>query len=158
MSIYAYTAMNGQGEEISMRTYEGKVLLIVNTASLCGFTSQYDQLQKLYEEYQEQGLEILGFPCNQFRGQEPGTDEEIAKFCSINYGVTFPLFAKVDVNGSDAHPLFQYLKKQARGFLGTSSIKWNFTKFLVNRSGNVVRRYSTAIEPKRIEHGIKKLL
>lgn len=157
MSIYEISAKTSQGEEKSLADYKGKVLLIVNTASKCGFTPQYKELQELYEKYHESGLEVLGFPCNQFLNQEPGSDEEIQSFCQLNYGVTFPLFAKVNVNGPEAHPLFQYLKQHAPGFL-TKEIKWNFTKFLVDQEGKVLKRYSPTTAPKEIEKDIKRLL
>ena len=156
--IYAFNAVTNQGKEVSLQQYAGNVLLVVNTASRCGFTPQYAELQRLYEKYHAQGLEVLGFPCNQFAGQEPGGDAEIAGFCSRNYGVTFPIFAKIDVNGKHAHPLFRYLKREARGFLGTTAIKWNFTKFLVDRDGRVVRRYAPNTKPLRLEQEIVRLL
>src|SRR5690606_17463547 len=131
--------------------YRGKVLLIVNTASKCGFTPQYEGLEKLHEEYLDRGLAILGFPCNQFGHQEPGDGAEITAFCQRNYGVSFPLFAKIDVNGADTHPLFEYLKSEAPGLLGTKAIKWNFTKFLVDKDGTVVRRYGSTDTPGAIE-------
>jgi glutathione peroxidase len=145
------------GDDIPFSTYKGKVLLIVNTASKCGFTPQFQGLQALYDEYQTQGLEILGFPCNQFAGQDPGSSEEIRSFCQINYGVTFPIFEKINVNGKDAAPLYQYLKKQKRGALG-SRIQWNFTKFLVDRQGNVVGRYAPDVKPEELKPDIEKLL
>lgn len=157
MSIYDITVETASGEEKSLQDYEGKVLLIVNTASKCGFTPQYQGLQELYEKYQDQGLVVLGFPCNQFGAQEPGSDEEIQSFCQINYGVKFPVFAKIDVNGSGAHPLFQYLKKEASGMLG-SAIKWNFTKFLVDRTGKVVDRFAPTTKPQDLENEIEKVL
>jgi len=158
MSVYDYSAASIRGEDVPLSRYEGNVLLIVNTASECGFTPQYKGLQELYEKYREQGFEVLGFPCNQFGGQEPGGEEQIAAFCETNYGVTFPMFAKVDVNGDGAHPLFQYLKKEAPGVLGTQAIKWNFTKFLVDRKGNVVRRYASTDAPESLEADIKAAL
>jgi glutathione peroxidase len=157
MSIYNFTAKTITGEEKSLADYKGKVLLIVNVASKCGFTPQYKGLQELYETYKDKGLEILAFPCNQFLGQEPGTNEEIKEFCERNYGVTFPLFAKIDVNGPNAHPLYQYLTKEAPGFL-TGAIKWNFTKFLVDREGNVVKRFAPATKPEELKEEIEKLL
>jgi glutathione peroxidase len=156
--IYSFQAVMNNGEEVSLQRYAGKVLLIVNTASRCGFTPQYAELQRLYEKYRERGLEILGFPCNQFANQEPGGNEEIAAFCSLQYGVTFPIFAKIEVNGKNAHPLFKYLKRRARGFLGTTAVKWNFTKFLVDREGRVVRRYAPNTKPSRLEQDIVRLL
>ncbi|WP_309122338.1 glutathione peroxidase [Paenibacillus sp.] len=158
MSVYDFSARTIRGEERSMSDYRGKVLLIVNTASECGFTPQYKGFQELYEKYRDDGLEILGFPCNQFGGQEPGDEAAIAGFCETNFGVTFPLFAKVDVNGDDAHPLFTYLTKQAPGILGTKSIKWNFTKFLVDRQGNVITRYASTDKPEDLERDIQKYL
>ncbi|ALC90182.1 glutathione peroxidase [Bacillus sp. FJAT-18017] len=158
MSVYEFEARTIKGEEVSMSDYEGKVLLIVNTASKCGFTPQYDGLQELYTEYKDKGLAVLGFPSNQFGGQEPGTEEQIESFCSLNYGVTFPMFAKVDVKGDDAHPLFEYLSKEAPGILGSKSIKWNFTKFLVDRDGKPVARYASTIKPGDIKKDIEKLL
>ena len=142
----------------SSTRYKGKALLIVNTASKCGFTPQYKGLEALYEKLHGKGLEILGFPCNQFGAQEPGSEKEIETFCEVNYGVTFPLFAKVDVNGDDAAPLYQYLKKAKPGLLGSEAIKWNFTKFLVDRKGNVVERYAPNAEPASLAGDIEKLL
>ena len=141
-----------------MADYAGKILLSVNTASHCGFTPQYADLEALYQRYRERGLVVLGFPCNQFGSQEPGEAEEIASFCQKNYGVSFPMFAKIDVNGNDAHPLYQYLKKAAPGLLGSEGIKWNFTKFLVDRQGEVVGRYAPATAPESIASDIEKLL
>lgn len=157
MNIYDYKVRNAKGVEVSMTEYQGKVLLIVNTATGCGFTPQYEGLQKLYDKYQDKGLEILDFPCNQFGHQAPGTEEEIQEFCTLRYKTTFPLFAKIDVNGKGAEPLFQYLKRQKGGFLG-DDIKWNFTKFLVSRNGTVVERYAPATKPEKIEDDILKLL
>ncbi len=148
--------LNGTKEQ--SLDYAGKLLLVVNVASECGFTSQYKDLQSLYEEFHAQGLEILAFPCNQFGGQEPGTPEQIEQFCSTKYGITFPIFQKTDVNGPDAHPLFEYLKTAAPGLLGTEAIKWNFTKFLIGRDGNPVKRYASASSPTSIGADIKKLL
>ncbi len=141
-----------------MADYAGKVLLIVNTASHCGFTPQYAALEALYQRYRERGLVVLGFPCNQFGSQEPGEAEEIASFCQKNYGVSFPMFAKIEVNGNEAHPLYQYLKKAAPGLLGSEGSKWNFTKFLVDRQGEVVERYAPATAPESIARDIEKLL
>ena len=155
--FYKLSAANQNGELISMSDYEGKVVLIVNTASECGYTPQYDGLQKLYENYKDDGLVILGFPCNQFGKQEPGTDAEIASFCKVNYGVTFPLFSKIDVNGKNTHPIFKFLKSEKGGMLG-KRINWNFTKFLVDRNGNVIDRFGTTTKPAEIEDDIKKLL
>lgn len=157
-SIYEFTAERLAGGSESLGEYTGKVLLIVNTASNCGFTPQYKDLQALYERYRERGLVVLGFPCNQFGAQEPGDAEEIASFCQTNYGVSFPMFAKIEVNGDQAHPLFQYLKKTAPGMLGSEGIKWNFTKFLVDRQGRVRERYAPATPPNAIASDIEKLL
>jgi glutathione peroxidase len=157
-SIYQFTVLNNQGENISLAQFKGKVVLIVNTASDCGFTPQYEGLQHLYEEYQQQGLEILAFPCNQFGKQEKGTNEEIKQFCDLRFNIKFPLFAKVDVNGEQAHPLFTFLKTKAPGILGSKAIKWNFTKFLVNRQGEVVKRFAPTVKPEMIKADIEKLL
>ncbi len=152
----ALTRLNGQTE--NLRDYAGKVLLVVNVASACGFTPQYKELQALYEEVKDAGLEILGFPCNQFGGQEPGSAEDIAQFCESRFGVTFPLFAKTDINGPHAHPLYQHLKSAAPGILGTEAIKWNFTKFLINREGNVVERYAPQQGARDIRKDLMPLL
>lgn len=157
MSVYDYIVQTASGKEQALAEYQGKVLLIVNTASKCGFTPQYGELQNLYDQYHDQGLEILAFPCDQFAHQEPGTNEEIQSFCQLNYGVTFPVFAKIDVNGSKAHPLYQYLRSQQGGVLG-DSIKWNFTKFLVGRDGNVVSRSAPAVDPEKMAEEIQVLL
>lgn len=158
MSVYDFTAQLLNGEDKALSDYQGKVLLIVNTASECGFTPQYKGLQEMYEQFKDQTFEILGFPCNQFGGQEPGSNEDIASFCQRNYGVSFPMFAKVDVNGDEAHPLFTYLKNEAPGALGSKSIKWNFTKFLVDKDGRVVKRYSSNDKPESIVDDIKDYL
>jgi glutathione peroxidase len=158
MSVYDYSVKNIRGEEVSMADYKDKVLLIVNTASKCGFTPQYTGLQKLHEDHAAEGFEVLGFPCNQFNHQEPGTEEDIASFCQLNHGVTFPLFAKIDVNGADAHPLYQHLTKEAPGLLGSKAVKWNFTKFLVDRNGKVLKRFAPTDTPEKIEAHIVKLL
>ncbi|MGG1365144.1 glutathione peroxidase [Priestia megaterium] len=158
MSVYEYSAKTIKDEDVSLSNYQGDVLLIVNTASKCGFTPQYKDLQALYEEEKENGLTVLGFPCNQFGGQEPGSSNDIEQFCELNYGVSFPMFAKVDVKGEYAHPLFTYLAEQAPGLLGSKGIKWNFTKFLVNRQGEVVKRYAPQTAPKDIQKDIKELL
>ncbi|KNH21513.1 MULTISPECIES: glutathione peroxidase [Priestia] len=158
MSVYEYSAKTIKNEDVSLSNYQGDVLLIVNTASKCGFTPQYKDLQALYEEEKENGLTVLGFPCNQFGGQEPGSSNDIEQFCELNYGVSFPMFAKVDVKGEHAHPLFTYLTEQAPGLLGSKGIKWNFTKFLVNRQGEVVKRYAPQTAPKDIQKDIKELL
>jgi glutathione peroxidase len=158
MSIYDFSVKTIQGEEKTLADYKGKVLLIVNTASKCGFTPQYQELQELYDQYRDQGFAVLGFPCNQFGQQEPGTEDEIAQFCQLNYGVTFPMFAKVDVNGANAHPLFDYLTDKAPGVFGTKAIKWNFTKFLVDRNGHVIERFAPKTKPGELKQEIEKLL
>ena len=157
MEIYDFKVEDSYGEEVGLSEYKGKVMLIVNTASKCGFTPQFEGLEKLYTELEGQGLAILGFPCNQFANQDPGTNEEIRNFCLMNYGVSFPMFAKIDVNGRAASPLYKYLKKEKGGSMG-SAIKWNFTKFLVDRDGNVVKRYAPTVEPEDIRDDITKLL
>jgi glutathione peroxidase len=156
-SVYDFTAKTLAGKDTSLADYKGEVLLIVNTASKCGFTPQYEGLEKLYEEHHPKGLSVLGFPCNQFGTQEPGSADEIGQFCQINYGVTFPMFAKIDVNGANAHPLYAYLKHEKPGLFG-DRIKWNFTKFLVDRDGTVVARYAPLTKPKDLEAPIAKLL
>ncbi|WP_251713206.1 glutathione peroxidase [Lactococcus ileimucosae] len=153
MSIYDFIVKGSQGEDVSLSAYEGKVLLVVNTATKCGFTPQYDGLQKLYENYKDEGLEILDFPCNQFKEQAPGTAEEINQFCSLNYGTTFPRFQKIDVNGENESPLYTWLKAEKGSPLG-KKIKWNFTKFLINRQGEVVARYAPATTPEKIAKDI----
>ena len=157
-SIYDFSADSLAGRKADLSAVKGKVLLVVNTASQCGFTPQYKGLEAIYEKYRDQGFEVLGFPCNQFGGQEPGADDAIAQFCEQNYGVKFPMFSKVDVNGSKAHPLFAWLKAQAPGILGTQDIKWNFTKFLVGRDGKVIDRYGPATRPDAIAGDIEKAL
>lgn len=157
-SIYDFDADRLTGAPTSLREYEGKVVLIVNTASKCGFTPQYAGLEALYKQYGGRGLVILGFPCNQFGHQEPGEGEEIAEFCQVNYGVSFPMFAKVEVNGDEAHPLFKHIKAEAPGLLGSKSIKWNFTKFLVNRQGQVVKRFAPNDAPEKLGPEIEALL
>lgn len=154
MSVYEFSANNNRGESVSLKDYEGKVLLIVNTASKCGFTPQYKGLEEVYKEYKDQGLEILAFPCNQFGSQEPGDADQISEFCELNFGVSFPLMEKIDVNGSDAHPLYNYLKAEAPGILGSKAIKWNFTKFLVNKDGEVLKRYGSNDKPEAIANDI----
>lgn len=156
--IYDITAHTLNGESLSLSTFQGKVLLIVNTASHCGFTGQYEGLETLYRKYKDQGFAVLGFPCNQFGAQEPGSAEEIGAFCEKNYGVSFPMFAKIDVNGPNAHPLFQLLKSEATGLLGTEGIKWNFTKFLVNRKGAIHARYAPTTRPADLDREIETLL
>jgi glutathione peroxidase len=157
-SIYDFKVKTIEGRIISLEDFRGKVLLIVNTASKCGFTPQYEELESIYKKYNAMGFEILGFPCNQFASQEQGTEEEILQFCQLNYSVTFPMFSKIEVNGNNSHPLYQFLKSEARGFLGTKEIKWNFTKFLVNRNGKVVARYAPAKKPTELESKILRLL
>jgi glutathione peroxidase len=157
-SVYDFSAQTLDGKEARLSDYAGQVLLIVNTASKCGFTPQYEGLEALYKAHAAEGLAVLGFPCNQFGAQEPGDAKEIASFCSLTYDVSFPMFAKVDVNGPKAHPLYAYLTKARRGVLGTTGIKWNFTKFLVDRKGNVVKRYAPTVKPEAIEADIKRLL
>lgn len=157
-TIADFTVTTNRGQDLELKDKLGKVLLVVNTASKCGFTPQYDGLEKLYETYKDRGFEVLGFPCNQFGGQEPGNADEIAEFCKVNFGVTFPLMQKVDVNGSAASPLFDWMKAEAPGVLGTKAIKWNFTKFLIDREGHVVRRYGPSDAPEGIAKDIEKLL
>jgi glutathione peroxidase len=151
MSIYDFEVKTINGETISMNMFQNKVLLIVNVASKCGFTSQYEGLENLYEKYKNKGFAILGFPCNQFMNQEPLNEDDIKSFCSITYGVTFPMFAKIDVNGEHTHPLYAYLKEAQKGLLGIEAIKWNFTKFLVDKSGIVVNRFAPATKPESLE-------
>jgi len=157
-SIYDFTVNDIHGKPVKLDRYKGKVMLVVNTASQCGFTPQYKGLEKLYEKFHEQGLEILAFPCNQFGEQEPGDEKEIAQFCELNYGVTFPMFAKVDVNGEKAAPVYKYLKAEKPGLLGSEGIKWNFTKFLVDRNGAVAGRFAPTVEPQALEGAIEALL
>jgi glutathione peroxidase len=158
MNVFDFQATSLDGKPVDLAQYRGKVLLIVNTASKCGFTPQYQGLELLYRRYQDQGVEVLGFPCNQFGGQEPGTEAEIGDFCEKNYGVSFPMFAKLDVNGDQAHPLFQHLKSEAPGVLGTEGIKWNFTKFLIGRDGKVVKRYAPQTKPEDIAEDVDRIL
>jgi glutathione peroxidase len=157
-SLYEFTARELGGEPVSLERYRDKVLLIVNTASECGFTPQYAGLQRLHDRYAARGFEVLGFPCNQFGKQEPGDAAQIGSFCEKQYGVAFPMFEKIDVKGPNAHPLYRYLTRQASGVLGTRWIKWNFTKFLVDRSGRVVKRYAPATKPEELEGDIEALL
>ena len=157
-TIYDFTAKNLAGQDTPLSTFRGQVLLIVNTASQCGFTPQYAGLENLYEKLHGQGLTILGFPCNQFGAQEPGSDAEIGAFCQTNYGITFPMFAKIDVNGANAHPLYEFLKHEKRGLFFTEAIKWNFTKFLVDRNGDVEARFAPNVKPEDLEAPVKKLL
>ncbi len=157
-SIYGFAPRDSKGGEKSLEDYRGQVLLIVNTASKCGFTPQFAGLESILEKYREQGFTILGFPCNQFGAQDPGSNDEIMEFCQLNYGVSFPMFGKIDVNGGDAEPLFKHLKKAAPGALGSERIKWNFTKFLINRDGEVVKRYAPTTKPEAIAADIEALL
>ena len=157
-SIYNIPVKTIDGKETTLAQWKDKVLLIVNVASKCGFTSQYKGLEDLYEKYKSKGLVIMGFPCNQFGAQEPGTEKDIQQFCSLTYNVTFPMFAKVDVNGANTHPLYAFLKKAEPGLLGTEGIKWNFTKFLVNKKGEVLKRYASATTPEAIDKEIAELL
>ncbi|TEU27370.1 glutathione peroxidase [Alkanindiges illinoisensis] len=157
-TIYDFSAEKLEGGTQALSDYAGKVVLIVNTASKCGFTPQFEGLEKVYEKYKDQGFVVLGFPCNQFASQDPGSNTDIGEFCQRNYGVSFPMFAKIDVNGSDAHPLYKYLTKEAKGLLGTEAVKWNFTKFLVGRDGNVIDRYATATKPEAMVKDIEKAL
>ncbi|TDL92715.1 glutathione peroxidase [Vibrio vulnificus] len=158
MSIYEFEVNKINGETISLEEYKGKVMIIVNTASKCGFSPQYDDLQSLYVQYKEDGVVVLGFPCNQFLNQEPGDDLEIDSYCKLNHGVTFPMFAKVNVKGKEAHPLFSYLTENAPGVMGSKSIKWNFTKFLIDRNGHIVSRFAPKTKPLEMEEDIKKLI
>ena len=158
MTVYDYSAQRLDGHEENLSEYRGQVLLIVNTASQCGFTPQYAGLESLYEKLHGDGFTILGFPCNQFGAQEPGSEAEIGQFCLKNYGVTFPMFAKIEVNGENAHPLYKYLKDAKPGLLGTEAIKWNFTKFLVNRKGEPVARYAPNTKPEELEKPVMALL
>ena len=157
-SVYDFSCQTTGGKKKSLSDYKGKVLLVVNTASKCGFTPQFGGLEELYEKYRDAGLEILGFPCNQFGKLDPGSNDEIQEFCQLNYGVSFPMFGKIEVNGGSADPLFKHLKKEAPGALGSQRIKWNFTKFLINAEGEVVKRYAPTVKPKDIEKDVKKLL
>lgn len=157
MSFYDFSAINIDGEEVKMEEYRGKVILVVNTASKCGLTPQLEGLESLYKEYKDKGLEILGFPCNQFAKQDPGSNKEINNFCLLNYGVSFTMFEKVDVNGKNQHPIYKFLKEQSKGILG-DDIKWNFTKFLIDREGNVLKRYAPVTSPDKIKMDMEKLL
>ena len=157
-NIYDFTATTITGQEKPMADFKGQVVLVVNTASKCGLTPQFKGLEALYESYKDKGLMVLGFPCNQFGGQEPGDEAAIGEFCSLTYDVTFPMFAKVDVNGDGTHPVFAFLKKGAPGILGTEGIKWNFTKFLVDREGKVLARYASALKPEDMADDIERLL
>ena len=157
-SIYDFEALQINGQSVPLSQYRGKVLLIVNTASACGFTPQFGGLEELHKEYAGQGLVVLGFPCNQFGAQDPGSNDEIASFCQLNYGVSFPMMEKVDVNGAQAHPLYQWLTAEAPGLLGSKAIKWNFTKFLVGKDGRVIRRYAPQDAPKKLAGDIEAAL
>jgi glutathione peroxidase len=158
MGVYEFAAKTIDGGEQKLDAYKGKVLLVVNVASKCGFTPQYKGLEALYRKYKDKGLVILGFPCDQFGHQEPGDENEIKNFCSLNYDVSFPLYAKVEVNGANAHPLYKFLKSEAPGMLGSEGIKWNFTKFLVDKTGKVVKRYGSVDTPEKIDKDIAELL
>ena len=158
MSIYDFKVQAADGSQVDMNDYRGQVLVIVNTASKCGFTPQFDGLEKLYQQYKDQGFTVLGFPCNQFRNQDPGSNDEIVEFCQVNYGVTFPMMAKIDVNGDDADPVYKWLTSKAKGFLGSKSIKWNFTKFLVGRDGEVLERFGSQDEPAKMAKSIEAAL
>ena len=157
-TVYDFAATSLDGREVVLSDWRGKVLVIVNTASKCGFTPQYAGLEALYREYRDRGVSVLGFPCNQFGRQEPGSADEIGTFCDRNYGVSFPMFAKIDVNGKGAHPLYRYLKNEKRGLFGTAAIKWNFTKFLLDRNGRVTARYAPNAAPQSLKPAIEKLL
>jgi len=157
-SVYEFSGKTITGQDKPIADFKGQVMLIVNTASKCGFTPQFKGLEAIYEKYKDKGLMVLGFPCNQFLSQDPASDAEISEFCELNYGVSFPMFAKIDVNGDDAHPLFKHLTSAAPGLLGSKAVKWNFTKFLVDRQGNVISRYAPATKPEDIVADIEKLL
>ena len=156
--IYSIPFKDAKGAQHTLAEYKGKAIVIVNVASKCGFTPQYEGLEKMYEKYKDKGLMVVGFPCNQFKSQEPGSDEEIQKFCKLTYGVNFPVMSKIDVNGENEHPLYSYLKAKAPGILGTEAIKWNFTKFLVSKEGKVLQRFAPATEPKDMEKDVEKAL
>ncbi|HWS01553.1 MAG TPA: glutathione peroxidase [Prolixibacteraceae bacterium] len=155
--FYQFSAKSLQGKEISMETYKGKTVLVVNTASKCGLTPQFEGLEMLYQKYKDKGLVVLGFPCNQFANQEPGDEKSISEGCMINYGVTFPMFSKIDVNGDQAHPMYKYLKKELSGFFG-GKIKWNFTKFLIDDKGNPVKRFAPVTKPEKIDQYLERFL
>lgn len=157
-SIYDFEALSIDGKSVPLKKYEGKPMLIVNTASACGFTPQFAGLEKLHATYGKKGLVVLGFPCNQFGAQDKGSNDEIAEFCQLNYGVSFPMMAKIDVNGADAHPLYQWMAKEAPGLLGTKAIKWNFTKFLIGRDGQVIKRYAPTDTPQSLAEDIEAVL
>jgi len=156
--LYSFSAHTAKGDDVELKHYQGRVLLIVNTASKCGFTPQYDGLEQLQQTFHDRGFDVLAFPCNQFGKQEPGSEEQIIEFCSMNFNTTFPLFAKIDVNGGATHPLYAWLKQQAPGILGIGAIKWNFTKFLIDSDGNVVKRYGSNTTPAAISNDIEALL
>ena len=158
MSIYDYSAKTLDGQDVNLADYRGQVLLIVNTASKCGFTPQYEGLEALYKAHKDRGLTVLAFPCNQFGAQEPGDAAEIANFCSLTYDVSFPVMSKIDVNGADAHPLYKFLKKEQKGVLGTEAIKWNFTKFLIGKDGQVVDRFAPTVKPEDLKVAVEALL
>lgn len=157
MGFYDFSAVKMDGQEVKMEQYKNKVVIVVNTASKCGFAPQFAELEELYNKYKDQGLAILGFPCNQFAKQDPGDNKEIYNFCQLNYGVSFDMFQKIDVNGNDAHPIYKFLRQQAKGVFG-DNIKWNFTKFLLDKQGNVVDRVAPTVSPLKMEEDIKKLL
>ena len=157
MRFYDFKARKMNGQEVSMEAYKGKILVVVNTASKCGLTPQFKELEELYQEYKTKGVEILGFPCNQFAKQDSGSNEEIHEFCQLNYGVTFTMFEKIEVNGENAHPLYKFLRKEAKGLFG-NKIKWNFTKFLIDSQGNIIKRYAPTVKPQQIKTDIEKLL
>ena len=157
-NIYQFSCEDAKGNKVELNDYQGKTLLIVNTASKCGFTPQYEGLEELQKKFGSEYFSVLAFPCNQFGGQEPGSNEEIVEFCTLNYSNTFPVFSKVDVNGNDAHPLFNFLTTEKKGLLGTEKIKWNFTKFLIDKNGKVVKRFSPQVESDEIESCLKKIL
>ncbi|TAK79555.1 MAG: glutathione peroxidase [Aquabacterium sp.] len=157
-SVYDFKAQTITGQEVALSDYRGKALLIVNTASKCGFTPQFEGLEKLWQTYGPKGLVIVGFPCNQFGSQDPGSNDEIASFCQLNYGVSFPMFEKIDVNGPNAHPLYKWLVQEAPGILGTKAIKWNFTKFLIGKDGQVISRYAPTDTPKSLAEDVEKAL
>lgn len=157
-TIYSFTVNDIKGREVAMKQFRNKTLLIVNVASKCGFTPQYQGLEQLYQQFKAQGFLVLGFPCNQFGGQEPGSEQEIQQFCELNYAVTFPLFAKLDVNGKNAHPLYQFLKHSVKGILRTEAIKWNFTKFLVDKNGKVLERFAPTATPESLVDKIAAVL
>ena len=157
-TVFDFSAEDAKGDNVALENFRGKVMLIVNTASKCGFTPQYEGLEKLQADYHDQGFEVLAFPCNQFGKQEPGSNEEIVEFCTTRFSATFPIFSKIDVNGADTHPLYAWLKQQAKGIMGTERIKWNFTKFLINRQGEVVKRYGSQAKPEQIADDIAALL